>query len=316
MLSSKAELQPVFKNVLTNQTKEIDCIRVDGAIDEGFGHEQVQYWWTEWHILQRKVVTLVTSWNSGSSYLNRVELQNGCLSLGHSNTFIPSTLAGSCINDDTGAVDESKVRQNLSLAISAYISRVDGCPCGDTTIKLYDGPIMEEHQDVSKKLDVFLKGSNEQKKLLREENSSLYSHFQLVWDICKRHCIPGLLSSYIFFLKCCFERDCKHPGCQLKPPDSELCWYPGGPPVSHLPLPVPDATQPRSSQECHTCPGVCLGHYSNFLSKVQMYPNIERAQCKIQHIILHLSMRTVVILLIVPVVCVEKPTPCQQQISG
>ena len=62
-------------------------------------------------------------------YLNRVELQNGCLSLGHSNTFIPSILAESCINDETAKIDESKLRENLTLAISAYVSRLDRCPC-------------------------------------------------------------------------------------------------------------------------------------------------------------------------------------------
>ena len=76
------------------ENKEIDCIRVDGATDEGPSHELVQYWWTEWYLHIEKVATLVTSRSSGSSYLNRVELQNGCLSLGHSNTFIPSTLGG------------------------------------------------------------------------------------------------------------------------------------------------------------------------------------------------------------------------------
>ena len=88
MLSSKEDLKPVFEN------KEIDCIRVDGATDEGFSHELVQYWWTEWYFRMEKVATLVTSRSSGSSNLNRVELQNGCLSLDHSNTFIPSTLGG------------------------------------------------------------------------------------------------------------------------------------------------------------------------------------------------------------------------------
>ena len=151
MFSSKAELQPVFKSILTNQNKKIDCIRVDGATDEGLGHEQVQYWWTEWHVLQRRVVTLVTYWNSGSSYLNRVKLPNGCSLI----TFIPSTLARLCIVDDTGAISERNVRQNLSLAMSAYVSRVDGCPCGDTTIKLYEGVVMEEYLDTSKKLDIF-----------------------------------------------------------------------------------------------------------------------------------------------------------------
>lgn len=95
---------------------------------------------------QAEVVTLVTTRCSGSSFLNRVELQNGCLSLGHSNTFIPSTLGGSCVDQQTGTTNEAKLRENLHLAIQAYISRVDGCPCGDTTIKLYKGSESEEHQ--------------------------------------------------------------------------------------------------------------------------------------------------------------------------
>ena len=44
MLSARDELQLVFKNPLTDLNKEIDCIRVDGATDEGPGHELVQYW--------------------------------------------------------------------------------------------------------------------------------------------------------------------------------------------------------------------------------------------------------------------------------
>lgn len=111
--------------------KSIDCIRVDGAMDEGPSHEEVQYWWTKRHLVREKLVALVTTWSSGSSYLNRVELQNGCLSRGHANTFIPSTLAGSCIDPETGALDSSKLASNMDLAIDAYIERVDGCPCGE-----------------------------------------------------------------------------------------------------------------------------------------------------------------------------------------
>ena len=94
LLSQIECLRPVFLRQ-TGQPKEVDCIRVDGATDEGPGHEVVQFWWTKWHINQAKIATLLTTRCSGSSYLNKVELQNGCLSLGHSNTFIPSTLAGS-----------------------------------------------------------------------------------------------------------------------------------------------------------------------------------------------------------------------------
>ena len=65
MLSEK-ELQPIFQNCLTGVDKEIDCIRVDGAMDEGPSHELVQYWWTEWHYRKKKMATLVTTRSSGS----------------------------------------------------------------------------------------------------------------------------------------------------------------------------------------------------------------------------------------------------------
>ena len=94
MLESKEELKPVFSDLSTGFPKSVECIRVDGATDEGPSHSEVQFWWTQRHILKRRMATLVTTRSSGSSYLNRVELQNGCLSLGHANTFIPSTLAG------------------------------------------------------------------------------------------------------------------------------------------------------------------------------------------------------------------------------
>ena len=77
MLSTEPDLKSVFANFLSGTDKEIDCIRVDGATDEGPSHEVVQYWWTEWHFRKKKAATLVTSRSSGSSYLNRVELQNG-----------------------------------------------------------------------------------------------------------------------------------------------------------------------------------------------------------------------------------------------
>ena len=104
----------------TPAPKDIDCIRVDGASDEGPSHLEVQFWWTEWHVAHKKLVTLVTTRSSGSSYLNRVELQNGCLAHGHSNTFIPSTLGGSCVDSKSGDIDEGKLKHNLEQAIAAY----------------------------------------------------------------------------------------------------------------------------------------------------------------------------------------------------
>lgn len=48
--------------------------------------------------------------------------------------------------------------ENMSPAIDAYISRVDGCPCGESTIHLYHVADSTEQQQVQEKLLVFLKG--------------------------------------------------------------------------------------------------------------------------------------------------------------
>ena len=85
MLEKSTELQEAFLNPDTQQPKKIECIRVDGASDEGPLHQEVQFWWALRHLTKPTLVTLVTTRNSGSSYLNRVELQNGCLSLAHAN---------------------------------------------------------------------------------------------------------------------------------------------------------------------------------------------------------------------------------------
>ena len=89
----------VFKSVFykenTQEPKYVECIQVDGAGDEGPSHHEVQFMWTERHMTKPTKVTLVTTRCSGDSFLNRVELQNGCLGRGHSNLFIPSTLLGS-----------------------------------------------------------------------------------------------------------------------------------------------------------------------------------------------------------------------------
>ena len=261
-LSENPLFIPVFKNPVTKQNKEIDCIRVDGASDEGPNHLTVQYWWTEWHFTQGKIATLVTTRSSGSSYLNRVELQNGCLSLGHANLFIPSTLGGSCIDSKTGVINQEKLKHNLQLAIETYINRVDGCPCGDTTIKLVEGSLSNEFHEISDDLEVFLKGSKKKKDLLKKDKPSLYAHFSLIWSIRNRHMVQDLPQAYVFYLKCCYSPDCEHPICQSGPPTNPLVWYPGGPSLSHLPFPVKDLDRPWGAN-CNTCKCFCTGHYIN-----------------------------------------------------
>lgn len=93
--TSKVEiLQQVFTNVETGDLKSIECVRIDGAADDGPSHEEVQFWWTARQIVKCRQITLVTTRSSGSSYLNREELQNGCLSFGHASTFIHLLLQG------------------------------------------------------------------------------------------------------------------------------------------------------------------------------------------------------------------------------
>lgn len=55
-------------------------------------------------------------------------------------------------------VDNSKLQENMSLAIDACIHRVNGCPCGDSVIHLYHGADSTEQQEVREKLLVFWKG--------------------------------------------------------------------------------------------------------------------------------------------------------------
>ena len=175
LLSVAPELQPSFLNPQTNKPKLIECARVDGASDEGPSHDEVMFWWTSRHLECGKLVTLLTSRCSGSNFLNRVELQNGCLSLGHSNLFIPSTLNGACIDQQTGKVDREKLRANMESAMEVYIDRVNGSPCGDTVIHLFKGADSTQYQDCRQDLQIFLEGSKVKKEHLQKEKPAVYS---------------------------------------------------------------------------------------------------------------------------------------------
>lgn len=82
------------------------------ACNEGPGHEEVQFHWTSLHLERGNFAMLVSSRNSGASYLNRVEFHNGCLALGHANLLIPCTLGGLCIDTETCVIMSS--RSNVS----------------------------------------------------------------------------------------------------------------------------------------------------------------------------------------------------------
>lgn len=254
---------PAFKSVFftsLGSVKAIECVRVDGAGDEGPSHEEVQFWWTARHIEQGNVVTLVSSRASGSSYLNRVELQNGCLALAHTNLFIPSTLGGSVYNDKTGQMDIEKVKKNLDMAASVYIERVNNCPFGETVIQLHKGADSHKYQSQRPHLMMYLKGSRKMKDQLQSEQPELFAYFEQVAEVKRRHQVSGLPSQYLFHLVCCFKSGCPHPVCGIGKREC-IQWFDNGPPVTSVPLPTPDPSRPWGGSGCSKCNGFCAGHY-------------------------------------------------------
>ena len=162
-LQMQEEVKPAFSTA--GGPKMIKCIRVDGGSDEGPSHLEVQFWWTLRHIEAPTLATLITTRNSGSSYLNRVELQNGCLACAHANLFIPSNLNGSCFSPDTGKVDMNLLKSNMDSAADIYISRVNQAPCGDSVIYLFKGTDSSWNQKIQDYLSIFLKGTKKRGKL-------------------------------------------------------------------------------------------------------------------------------------------------------
>ena len=261
-IEEQPEIRPVFYDTRIGSKKVVECIRVDGASDEGPSHEEVQFFWTARHIASPTVSTLVSARNSEASYLNRVELQNGCLALGHANIFIPSTLGGSCLDNETGKVDPGKLKHNMDLATDVYINRVSGFPCGDGTITLFRGADSSELQQLRLQLLIFLKGSKRQREALRQKDPRMFSYFNEVWTIPCSHMVKELPQNYLFHLVCCFKPSCTHPLCMGAAGSQTLSkWFCGGPEVSYVPLPIPDPARPWGSPDCPECNGLCSGHF-------------------------------------------------------
>ena len=257
MLENIPTIQPAFLNPQNNSAKQIECIRVDGATDEGPAHQEIQLWWTLRHLRRPTVVTLVTARNSGASYLNRVELQTGCLALAHANLFILSNLNGSCFDPSSGKVDQSRLKQNMDLATDVYIGRANGAPCGDTTIQLFKGADSASNQELRRDVLIFLKGTKNQKTQMKREKPERWEFIYDVWKVKNGHLVPP---QYVFLLKCCNMDSCKHPLC-VKKVDLPS-WFPGGPSLEYFPLPIVDQLYPWGSTDCHKCPGrICYGHF-------------------------------------------------------
>ena len=66
-------------------------------------------------------------------------------------------------------------------------------------IHLYCGADSTKQQEVREKLLVFLKGSNYRKSALRDQEPTLYAHFQLIWKIRVDHMVPDPTLVCFFF---------------------------------------------------------------------------------------------------------------------
>lgn len=174
---------------------------MDGANDEGPSHLEAQFWWTLRHNKRPTAVTLVTTRSSGTSYLNCVELQNGCLALAHANLFIPSNLNGSCFNPQTGKLDQERLKGNMDLATDVYIGHANNAPCGDGDIHLFRGADSSTNQDIRSDLLVFFKGTKVEKQHLKQNNSNRWKFTENVWDNRNSHAVPNLPSQYVFLIK-------------------------------------------------------------------------------------------------------------------
>ena len=258
-ISNNEYSKSAFINPTTDKRKDIECIRVDGGYDEGPSHLETQYWWTLHHLNSGSHALLVSSRNSGASFRNRVELQNGCLALAHSNLFIPSTLHGSCTGET--ALNEDVLRKNLESAIDLYISRVDGAPCASTQIHLIKGADSTTYQEENALLKIFLKGKKEEKEELKRKYPSIYSKFQRIWKLHNKHLHNELPAKYVFYLTCCYETTCIHKTCRKRKPKDKLTWYPNGPPISYFPISIPDPERPFGSTVCSDCKNTCVGHH-------------------------------------------------------
>lgn len=137
-LETKEELKPAFINPTTNERTKIECIRVDGGNDEGPGHLEVQFFWTKRHLERGTIVQL-----------------------SHANLYIPSTFNGSCM--ENGKVNHKKLSENLNDAIDVYISRVNGCPCGDIQIHFFKDPESKESQKLRDFFKIYVKGTTKKR---------------------------------------------------------------------------------------------------------------------------------------------------------
>lgn len=108
------------------------------------------------------------------------------------------------------------------------------------------------------------------KESLKQENPSLYEHFEMIWKIRSDHLVQGYPQQYVYYLLACFKPGCSHGLCQrlVGSSRSDFHWFPNGLSLTQLPLPVADPGRPWGCTSCPDCRGHCAGYYLNLLESL------------------------------------------------
>ena len=85
---------------------------------------------------------------------------------------------------------------------------------------------------------------------------------------CQKSSHGSQLSQYTFIPVCCYQNDCQHSLCQDGKPVTPRTWYPGGLPLTHLPLPVKNPSRLWGSQSRLNCRYYCTGHYTSVMTNI------------------------------------------------
>ena len=206
MLQKKEEFSHVFS---CEDAKKIWLIMVD-ELGIRAQYTKIAFLRAEKHLRESHYFTSITTRHSGGSYLNPVELMNGCLALAHSNMFIPSTLGGPVYAENGMNQDQLKI--NLNLAADVYISRVNNAPCGGAKIQLHKVRACDdEATSLLNRRDVlltFLNGKPDEKMALKHRQPELYGQFEEVWKVLSNHCRKDVPRKYGLVLQLCFKPDC------------------------------------------------------------------------------------------------------------
>ena len=132
----------------------------------------------------------------------------------------------------------------MDIATDVYIDRVDGAPCCGTILKLHTGGKNETMSERRESLLVFLRGSANDKKQLKKNRPDLYEYFERVWKVRENHMKKDLPGNYLFMLNLCYQIGCPHPLCHDETVRKDEKWFEDGPPLTYLPIPIPDPKRP------------------------------------------------------------------------